>query len=449
MLKVIELFAGIGAVHQALKELDHNSFDFKIIDMVENDKNAVKAYNVIHNTDFEPQDILTWNKNIECDYLHASTPCQAFSVNGKNLGAEDKRGLQLWEATIKVIKQTKPKWITLENVKGLLSKKHKNVVDYYLLELEKLGYVTKHFLLNAKNLGSPQNRERVFFISFKDNFKLNCELQLSNIAHFFPSPILTLNNILDSAEKWETITIDNYKNEKYLYIKNNLSLYNGLAMEIDLEKYKNNKKTNEILKIGILKNIKFSEMTTQDFILTNEKITNLIDYPYASGGSTYKSDEGIINTLDTRIDTKRIINIKNYGFEQDARVSSIDGVSYCLDTNLENKKIMDVLFNEDNNFKSIDGISGTITANNAIFKNKILKVSNDNLDNLIIRYRKLSNLEACRLMGFDDKIYFKLQENKIPKIGQLFGNSIVVSVMNAILLSIFEKELKELDNEKI
>ena len=80
MIKVIEVFGGIGSIHKALGKL--KTIDFKVIDMVEHNKTAEKAYNAIHNTKFEPQDILTWDKKIKCDYLHASPPCVSFSNQG-------------------------------------------------------------------------------------------------------------------------------------------------------------------------------------------------------------------------------------------------------------------------------------------------------------------------------------------------------------------------------
>ena len=82
MLKVLELFGGIGACSKALTTL---GIDYKIVDYVEIDKFAVKSFNAIHNTNFEPQDITKWNKDLKVDLIIHGSPCQDFSKEGKTL----------------------------------------------------------------------------------------------------------------------------------------------------------------------------------------------------------------------------------------------------------------------------------------------------------------------------------------------------------------------------
>lgn len=77
MIKVLELFAGIGACSKALERL---GIEHEIVDAVEIDKYAIKAFNAIHHTNFEPQDITTWDKDIECDLIMHGSPCQDFSI---------------------------------------------------------------------------------------------------------------------------------------------------------------------------------------------------------------------------------------------------------------------------------------------------------------------------------------------------------------------------------
>ena len=129
----------------------------------------MRAYNSIHSANFEIQDIQKWDKNLKCDNLHASTPCQAFPTAGKNVGSDDSRGKILWDHTLRIIKKTEPKFVRLENVKGLVSKKHKNLLDWYLNEMEKLGFKNTWKILNSKDFSIPQNRERDFIISSKIN----------------------------------------------------------------------------------------------------------------------------------------------------------------------------------------------------------------------------------------------------------------------------------------
>ena len=79
-LRVLELFGGIGACSKALSNLN---IEHTIVDYVEIDKYAVKSFNAIHGTNFEPQDIRTYDKDIECDLIMHGSPCQDFSLAGK------------------------------------------------------------------------------------------------------------------------------------------------------------------------------------------------------------------------------------------------------------------------------------------------------------------------------------------------------------------------------
>ena len=163
-LKVLELFAGIGACSKALKKLN---IDFEIVDAVEKDEYAIASFNAIHNTNFEPQDITEWNKKIDVDLIMHGSPCQDFSTAGKNKGGDKGSGTRssLMYETIRIVESLKPKYVVWENVKNLLSKRHKHNFDNYINEMERLGYVSYYQVLNAKEHGIPQNRERIFVVS--------------------------------------------------------------------------------------------------------------------------------------------------------------------------------------------------------------------------------------------------------------------------------------------
>ena len=163
-MNVLELFAGIGACSKALSRL---GTEHEIVDAVEIDKYAIKSFNAIHNTDFEPQDITKWDKDIECDLIMHGSPCQDFSVAGKQAGGDEGSGTRssLMYETLRIVERLKPKYVIWENVKNLLSKKHRHNFDAYLEAMEKLGYKNYYQVLNAKNYGVPQNRERVFTVS--------------------------------------------------------------------------------------------------------------------------------------------------------------------------------------------------------------------------------------------------------------------------------------------
>jgi DNA (cytosine-5)-methyltransferase 1 len=166
-MKVLELFAGIGSCSKALKNL---GIKVDYVDVVEIDKYAIKSFNVIHNTNYEPQDITEWNKNIEdIDLIMHGSPCQDFSIAGKQAGGDLESGTRssLMYETIRIVGQTRPKYVVWENVKNVLSKKHKHNFDRYIETLNTLGYNSYYQVLNAKDYGIPQNRERVFTISIR------------------------------------------------------------------------------------------------------------------------------------------------------------------------------------------------------------------------------------------------------------------------------------------
>ena len=169
-MKVLELFGGIGACSKALERLE---IDYEIADYVEIDKYAVKSFNAIHNTNFEPQDICEWDKDIEVDLIMHGSPCQDFSLSGLQKSGDKGSGTRsslMWE-TIRIVEKLKPKYVIWENVKNLLSKKHIHNFDAYLETMEKLGYTNYYQVLNAKDYGIPQNRERVFTVSILGNEK--------------------------------------------------------------------------------------------------------------------------------------------------------------------------------------------------------------------------------------------------------------------------------------
>ena len=164
MIRVLELFAGIGAASKALENL---GVEHEIVDAVEIDKYAIKAFNAIHGTSFEPQDITMWDKDIECDLIIHGSPCQDYSIAGLQAGGDKGSGTRssLMYESVRIIEKLRPKYVIWENVKNLLSKKHRHNFDAYLETMEKLGYKNYYQVLDAQNYGVPQHRERVFTVS--------------------------------------------------------------------------------------------------------------------------------------------------------------------------------------------------------------------------------------------------------------------------------------------
>lgn len=167
MIKILELFGGIGAPRKALENLN---VDIKSIDYVEILPYAVQAYNQMFDNDYKPQDITSWNMNT--DILIHGSPCQDWSKNGLN-NINTGRSI-LYERTLEIIKgelNPKPRIVIWENVPNLLSDRHKHHFEHYLSEMESYGYQNSYKILNAKHFNVPQNRERVFTVSMLNGKK--------------------------------------------------------------------------------------------------------------------------------------------------------------------------------------------------------------------------------------------------------------------------------------
>lgn len=166
-LKVVELFGGIGAFRKALINLE---IAHKVIDYVEIDKNCVKSYNKLYGKDYKPKSVVDYElPNEKVDILIHGSPCQDFSRIGEKKGGLKGTGTRssLLFETIRIIEYAKykPKWVIWENVKGVLDRNMKDAFFYYIDEMNRLGYETTYQIINAKDFGIPQHRERVFAIS--------------------------------------------------------------------------------------------------------------------------------------------------------------------------------------------------------------------------------------------------------------------------------------------
>lgn len=181
-LRIFEAFSGYGSQSIALRNL---GIDYEVVAISEIDKYAIQSYEAIHGKVNNLGDIskLKVEDIPKHDLFTYSFPCQDISVAGKMKGIEKgktRSGL-LYECE-KIIEAKKPKYLLMENVKNLVSKKFKSQFDEWLKYLEELGYTNYWKILNSKNYGIPQNRERVFVVSilgehkpykFNEGFKLD------------------------------------------------------------------------------------------------------------------------------------------------------------------------------------------------------------------------------------------------------------------------------------
>ena len=166
-MKFLDLFAGIGGFRMGLESLGHECVGF-----CEIDKFARKSYKAIYDTEGEVElhDITQvtneeWRKlRGTVDIICGGFPCQAFSIAGKRKGFLDETRGTLFFEIARAAKEIKPPLLFLENVKGLLSHDQGRTFRTILSTLNELGYDAEWQVLNSKNFGVPQNRERVFII---------------------------------------------------------------------------------------------------------------------------------------------------------------------------------------------------------------------------------------------------------------------------------------------
>ncbi|CJU31925.1 DNA methylase [Streptococcus pneumoniae] len=164
-MKFLDLFAGIGGFRIGMESAGHECIGF-----CEIDKFARASYKAIHDTkgEIELHDITTVSDDTirgigHVDVICGGFPCQAFSIAGNRRGFEDTRGTLFFEIA-RFASILKPRYLFLENVKGLLNHDRGNTFEVILSALDELGYDVEWQVLNSKNFGVPQNRERVFII---------------------------------------------------------------------------------------------------------------------------------------------------------------------------------------------------------------------------------------------------------------------------------------------
>lgn len=197
MLNVLSLFSGIGAFEKALENLN---IDHEVVGYCEIDKYASKAYSAIHDISEEKNlndvtkiDILDVEDTV--DLITYGFPCQDISNAGKQRGFEHEGELTrsgLFFEALRIIEDYKPKFAIAENVKALVSKKFTKEFNIVLDSLDKAGYNNYWQVLNAKDYGIPQNRERVFIISIRKDI---------DKGFTFPEPIpleLRLKDLLEN-----------------------------------------------------------------------------------------------------------------------------------------------------------------------------------------------------------------------------------------------------------
>lgn len=384
-LKVVELFAGIGAPRKALMR---GGYNFTVVDAIEIDKYPVASYNAIYGENIIPQSITdyfpTKEKLGEIDLIWNSSPCQDISTAGKGAGAKEGSGTRsslIYEA-IRIVEALKPKYVVWENVKGLTSKKHRPILDDYIERLNKLGYKSQFQVLNAKDYGIPQNRERVFVVSI-----------LGNKTFEFPQKQELKTRLKDILE-------DEVEEKYYLSDEQVMKIKNSSF---------NQKDYCDTLCARDWKDPKCVEVKRIGGVFDTEKSTH-------QAGSIYDTD-GISPTLDTM----------QGGWRQPCVVAS-RGRYNADGTTSQHFEV--------NNSGCTNTIT-TVQKDNYIMEEKqndgFVERKYKHYTSQDLRIRKLTPKECWRLMGFDDEDFERAaQVNSNTQLYKQAGNSVVVNVIEAI-----------------
>ncbi len=438
ILKVLSLFSGIGAFEKALERLN---IDFELVNYCEIDKYASKAYSLIHNCseslnlgDITKVDIDELAKK-EIDIVFHGSPCQDFSIAGRQAGGDANSGTRsslMWN-TIEIVRNTKPKYVIWENVKNVLCDKHKHNFDKYITTMLHFGYNNYYKVLNAKDYGIPQNRERIFVVNIREDID----------NHQFEFPIrqklkLKLKDLLedDVDEKY-------YLSDKTI---NRIAKWKSYQKPLEhiLDPEKNISSTLTARGAGEEHSgmILIYEATKKGYAEAKEGDGVYINRPHQKRGVVQK---GMIQTLKTSgNDVGVVVNVNdNLWTETEKKMIDENGnIKRYINSNITDEfkegQIADISFpNGYNKACRVHDISPsiTITTTQSSF---ITKCSN-------MRIRKLTPKECFRLMGFDDSDYEILEKNDISKtqLYKMAGNSIVVNVLEAIFRNLFDIKEKQ------
>ena len=375
-MKFLDLFAGIGGFRLGMEAAGHECVGF-----CEIDKFARASYKAIHNTEgeIELHDITTVTDDEvraigNVDVICGGFPCQAFSIAGARRGFEDTRGTLFFEIA-RFASILKPKYLFLENVKGLLNHDKGNTFKTIIGALDELGYDVEWQVLNSKNFGVPQNRERVFIIG---------HLRGGRTRNVFP-----LGRESQSISDQSVVKIGNV-NPSGRGMNGEVYQADGLAPTLTTNKGEGQKiaiKNNVIKQFGVLQP------------------------NYNQSGVVYETD-GIAPTIRA---------YQGGNLEPKIRVKEATNQGYA------EAEVGDSINLSHPNSKARRGRVGKQIANTLLTGESQGVVEPD------FRIRKLTPRECWRLQGFPDWAFDKAQEvNSNSQLYKQAGNSVTVNVIAAI-----------------
>lgn len=385
-MNVLSLFSGIGAFEKALKNI---KIDFNIINYCEIDKYASKAYSLIYDIDESKNlkdvtkvNTITLSKDI--DMITYGFPCTDISIAGNQKGFKDENNeltrSGLFFEALRIIEDIKPKFAICENVKNLTGNRFKKEFEIILSSLESAGYSNYWKVLNAKDFGTPQSRERIFIISIRNDIDKGYEF-----PNGFPLK-LRLKDILEES-------VD----EKY-YLPDRMI---------------------DCIKVNA-KDCGFSEDIKPENIKT---LTTIKTEPVVKQIGNCMPTKTRSNPNQGRVYDQNYLSPALTTMQGGSRQPMI-----IEDVNKVTAAAMRGRYDENGKVKQ------NIEISNREYANTITTVQKDSLISTQKRIRKLTPKECFRLMGFYDHDVDLLSQNKISnsQLYKMAGNSICVSVLENI-----------------
>ena len=414
-MRILELFAGYGSQALALENLN---IDFTS-DISEIDKYAIQAYEQLHGATHNWGDICKIDETQlpYYDLITYSSPCQDFSVAGLGKGGDIDSGTRsslLWKCE-RIIRAVKPKYLLMENVKNLVGERHKHNFIKWLKVLESLGYQNFWKVLNAKDYGVPQNRERVFVVSI-----------FSGGQYLFPNPIKLEKRLKD--------VLENDVDEKYYISSDKIDDF-----AIDTNKVSNaircggygstdKKHTWDIIKepIALDEQDKCLRIDGSSPKHNNRVIEpNVLTPKRTEYGKQIRKDYESGAIKESR-HNMTVLEPKNDGISN--TITTVQKDNYVVEPKVIQEP-MNLYSNSDNpqsgRIYNAEGISPTMDT-------CTMPKIKDNY-----RIRRLTPRECWRLMGVKDEQFDKLHDLSNTQLYKLAGNSIVVDVLMGIFRNLF------------
>ena len=476
----IDLFSGIGGFRIALNNIGGNCLNFSEIHT-----DAINTYCINFNESIESNlgDITKIKTLPAHDILTAGVPCQSWSIAGKNLGFDDDRG-QLWNDTLYLLNQAKPKSFIFENVKGLADPRNKDALFYILQRIQEAGYFANYYVLNSFDYGVPQNRVRIYIVGFREkeySLKFNIphplvkKVRLKDILKDYDENIIEniqlfqqdlfgsenphkrnmslsnnngfndyflfndLRNGHSTIHSWDILdTTEKQKSICYLLLKNRRkSTYGNLdGNPLSLCHFKRLNPTitqddlDELVNIGVLKAEEYA-FIIRDFDKTyiSEDENNLLSYNI--------DNILIIDKLKANAELK----LKKISIQKTIQTLLEKNIISCKEVryDFKNTKISTGLFGINRIFLPSSNIFPTLVANdsNDYITTKEIKAGNEEdykkqfIEKIYKKnnYRKITKEEACLMQGFPEG--FVLPESRARWM-KLLGNSVTIPVIEML-----------------